>query len=125
MDMIARSMTYPEDAARSRDLYARARKSLPGGNTRTTVYMKPFPIYAARGEGCRVWDVDGVARISRLDADHEGRHLRHATIAPINSPLATRGDGDAVQPFGFWQLSRFRWRRARLSRRRPAEATKR
>ena len=21
--------------------------------------MKPYPIYAARGEGCRVWDVDG------------------------------------------------------------------
>ena len=67
MDMIARSMTYPEDAAQSRDLYARARKSLPGGNTRTTVYMKPFPIYAARGEGCRVWDVDGVARIDCIN----------------------------------------------------------
>jgi len=23
------------------------------------VFMKPYPIYAARGEGCRVWDVDG------------------------------------------------------------------
>lgn len=32
---------------------------MPGGNTRTTVYIDPFPIYAERGEGCRVWDVDG------------------------------------------------------------------
>src|SRR5947209_6411273 len=40
-------------------MYDRALASLPGGNTRTTVFMKPYPIYAARGEGCRVWDVDG------------------------------------------------------------------
>jgi glutamate-1-semialdehyde 2,1-aminomutase len=32
---------------------------MPGGNTRTTVFMRPFPIYVARGEGCRVFDVDG------------------------------------------------------------------
>jgi glutamate-1-semialdehyde 2,1-aminomutase len=40
-------------------MYDRALASLPGGNTRTTVFMKPYPIYAARGEGCRVWDLDG------------------------------------------------------------------
>lgn len=32
---------------------------LPGGNTRTTVFVEPFPVYLQRGEGCRVWDVDG------------------------------------------------------------------
>ncbi|MEK9285153.1 MULTISPECIES: aspartate aminotransferase family protein [unclassified Bradyrhizobium] len=32
---------------------------MPGGNTRSTLYMKPFPVYAARGKGCRIWDVDG------------------------------------------------------------------
>jgi glutamate-1-semialdehyde 2,1-aminomutase len=40
-------------------MHDRALASLPGGNTRTTVFMQPYPIYAARGEGCRVWDVDG------------------------------------------------------------------
>lgn len=50
---------YPEKHQQSRDLYQRALQRLPGGNTRTTVYMKPFPIYAARGAGCRVWDLDG------------------------------------------------------------------
>jgi glutamate-1-semialdehyde 2,1-aminomutase len=50
---------YPDSVPASRELYARARKVMPGGNTRTTVYIDPFPIYAARGEGCRVWDVDG------------------------------------------------------------------
>ncbi len=32
---------------------------MPGGNTRTTVYFDPFPIYADRALGCRMWDVDG------------------------------------------------------------------
>jgi glutamate-1-semialdehyde 2,1-aminomutase len=50
---------YPDFKSRSKALYDRALASLPGGNTRTTVFMKPYPIYAARGEGCRVWDDDG------------------------------------------------------------------
>ena len=45
---------YPDPNSRSQKMYDRALASLPGGNTRTTVFMKPYPIYAARGEGCRV-----------------------------------------------------------------------
>src|SRR5277367_1552232 len=37
----------------------------------------------------------------RRRAGGMSRHLRHATTAPINSPPATRGDGDAVQLSGF------------------------
>lgn len=44
---------------KSGEMFERARKVMPGGNTRTTVFIDPFPIYAQRGEGCRVWDVDG------------------------------------------------------------------
>ena len=50
---------YPDSNSSSQKMYDRALSSLPGGNTRTTVYMKPYPIYVARGEGCRVWDLDG------------------------------------------------------------------
>ena len=50
---------YPDPNSSSQKMYDRALSSLPGGNTRTTVFMKPYPIYAARGEGCRVWDLDG------------------------------------------------------------------
>lgn len=32
---------------------------MPGGNTRTLLYYTPFPIAFARGEGARLWDVDG------------------------------------------------------------------
>ena len=47
----------------SRALWERALGSLPGGNTRTTIFHDPYPVYLARGEGCRVTDVDGVERI--------------------------------------------------------------
>ncbi|MDD9927687.1 MAG: aspartate aminotransferase family protein [Rhodospirillaceae bacterium] len=45
--------------ARSAALHERARASMPGGNTRTTVWRAPHPIYAASGKGCRIIDVDG------------------------------------------------------------------
>jgi len=45
--------------ARSAALHERARDTMPGGNTRTTVWRAPHPIYAASGKGCRIMDVDG------------------------------------------------------------------
>lgn len=58
---------FPDATSKSSRLHARARAVLPGGNTRTTVYMRPYPIYAARGQGCRVWDVDGISRIDCIN----------------------------------------------------------
>ena len=54
---------YEPLTAASRALWERALGSLPGGNTRTTIFHDPYPVYIVRGEGCRVWDVDGVERI--------------------------------------------------------------
>jgi glutamate-1-semialdehyde 2,1-aminomutase len=54
---------YQGSSSASRALWERALESLPGGNSRTTIFHDPYPIYAARGEGCRVIDVDGVERI--------------------------------------------------------------
>jgi len=51
----------------SKEIYDVALNYLPGGNTRTTVYMKPHPIYASHGDGCRVWDVDGNAYIDCIN----------------------------------------------------------
>ena len=49
--------------SRSQSLYDRAQRVLPGGVSRNTVLRRPHPLYADRGEGCRVWDVEGVERI--------------------------------------------------------------
>jgi glutamate-1-semialdehyde 2,1-aminomutase len=78
---------YPEQQPRSRQLYDRAVNSLPGGNTRTTVFMKPFPIYAAHGEGCRVWDVDGNVYI---DCINNFTSLIHGHAYPSLIEAATR-----------------------------------
>jgi glutamate-1-semialdehyde 2,1-aminomutase len=56
-------MIYPDPTSRSAQLYERAKKVMPAGNSRLTVAMSPYPIYIERGEGYRVWDVDGVERI--------------------------------------------------------------
>jgi glutamate-1-semialdehyde 2,1-aminomutase len=56
-------LMYESQTAVSQELWERALGSLPGGNTRTTVFHDPYPVYVARGEGCRVWDADGVERI--------------------------------------------------------------
>jgi glutamate-1-semialdehyde 2,1-aminomutase len=44
-------------------LYERAKKVLPGGVSRNTVLRQPHPLYAQRGVGCRVTDIEGVERI--------------------------------------------------------------
>lgn len=60
-------MLYPDPDSRSKAMFERAKASLPGGNTRSTVYMKPYQIYASHGEGCRVVDLDGTARIDCIN----------------------------------------------------------
>src|ERR1700742_121254 len=52
---MARSLT----TTTSDELYERALESLPGGNSRTTVFVPPHPPYAVRGEGCLLFDADG------------------------------------------------------------------
>ncbi len=32
--------------------------AMPGGNTRASIHVDPFPLTMARGEGARLWDVD-------------------------------------------------------------------
>jgi glutamate-1-semialdehyde 2,1-aminomutase len=79
-------MMYPDPNSRSQQMYDRAVASLPGGNTRTTVFMKPYPIYAARGEGCRVYDLDGNAFI---DCINNFTSLIHGHAHPVLIKAAT------------------------------------
>jgi len=58
---------YAEHTVRSRSLWERALGVLPGGNTRTTVFQEPYPLYLERGHGSRVVDVDGVERIDFIN----------------------------------------------------------
>src|SRR5258708_37413485 len=50
---------YRAATAKSVELGKRAERVMPGGDTRTTTYYRPYPLTLARGEGSFVWDVDG------------------------------------------------------------------
>ena len=63
----------------SDEIYSRAAQVLPGGNTRTTIFLRPYPPYATRGEGAWIWDVDGVRR---LDLNNNYTSLIHGHCHP-------------------------------------------
>jgi glutamate-1-semialdehyde 2,1-aminomutase len=51
--------TLNERTAKSREMYERARAALAGGVASSYQLRDPWPIYLERGEGARVWDIDG------------------------------------------------------------------
>ncbi len=48
---------------KSAALYERALKIMPGGCSRNTILRKPHPIYATKGHGCFVTDIEGKTRV--------------------------------------------------------------
>jgi len=54
---------FLDPSSRSSQLYQKAKKYMPGGNSRITVFFSPHPFYAVRGQGCIITDADGVERI--------------------------------------------------------------
>ena len=71
---------FPDPESRSAALHQRARAVLPGGNSRHSVFFPPYPLYAARGRGSRIWDVDGV---ERLDCVNNYSALIHGHCHPV------------------------------------------
>jgi len=49
--------------SKSERLFEKALKVLPGGVSRNTIFRKPHPFYAEKGQGCYVTDLEGVTRI--------------------------------------------------------------
>ena len=54
---------YLEMTPGSRAIFEAGKRYLPGGDTRSSVYWEPYPTVLERGQGFRLWDVDGVERI--------------------------------------------------------------
>lgn len=50
---------YLERNPRSHEIYKKATESLPGGGTRTTLVVDPFPLMIEKGSGSTITDVDG------------------------------------------------------------------
>jgi glutamate-1-semialdehyde 2,1-aminomutase len=77
--MSSAGTTYPDDNSRSAALYQRARQVLPGGTTRATVALSPYPVYAHAGSGYTLTDADGV---SRIDFFNNATSLVHGHAHP-------------------------------------------
>ena len=78
-------------------MHERAVRAMPGGTTRTTTYFGPYPLYIERGQGCLVWDVDGVERLDAL-GNYTAMILGHAhpKIVDAIRRQAERGTGYAA-----------------------------
>src|SRR4030095_11023569 len=85
---LARTAQWAEPGSKSAQLFARAQGVLPGGNSRTTVYMAPYPPYAAAGEGCWITDVEGDRR---LDCLNNYTALLHGDAHRTSVEAAPRG----------------------------------
>jgi glutamate-1-semialdehyde 2,1-aminomutase len=95
--MVDPEETYRRQTPGSRALHQRAVAVMPGGTTRTTTYFEPYPLYIARGEGCRVWDVDGTERLDML-GNYTAMILGHAHPKVVEAvrKQAARGTGFAA-----------------------------
>ncbi len=75
--------------SRSAQLYRRACRVLPGGVSRNTILRSPHPLYAERGAGCRVTDIDGIERIDFANnmASLIHGHAHPAIVAAVSEQL--------------------------------------
>jgi glutamate-1-semialdehyde 2,1-aminomutase len=78
----------------SDELYAAALGALPGGNTRTTLFVAPHPPYARRGQGYRLEDEDG-HRVIDLQNNYTSLIHGHAHAAVTAAAIAALQDGSA------------------------------
>ena len=83
----------PESRAR----FEAALRVMPGGNTRTVLFFDPFPLCIARGEGARLWDVDGHEYVDFLGEftagifGHSNRLIRAAIDAALDDGINLSG----------------------------------
>ncbi|HCL28516.1 MAG TPA: aspartate aminotransferase family protein [Candidatus Latescibacteria bacterium] len=82
---------YRQQNRRSQQLFTRAQESMPGGNTRTGVYVDPFPVYWQSGAGVHVTDVDGNERLDFVN-NATALILGHAHPAIIDT-IRSRATG--------------------------------
>lgn len=84
----------PVEAPVAQTLYERALRSLPGGNSRSTLFVAPHPPYAARGEGCEIVDVDG-HRVIDLQNNYTALVHGHAFAPVAQAAVAALEGGSA------------------------------
>lgn len=83
---------YTTRNPRSHQLAERAKRSLPGGNTRTGVWLDPFPPYIERAQGVHLFDVDG-HRLLDFAFNNSSMILGHAHPSVVEAIQQTAAHG--------------------------------
>ncbi|MBA3615152.1 MAG: aspartate aminotransferase family protein [Rubrobacteraceae bacterium] len=81
---------------KSREIFERLERSIPGGNTRSLAYFPPYPLVISSGSGCRIWDADGNEFIDLLNNYTASVH-GHALPA-INEAMSNQAALGTVFP---------------------------
>jgi len=50
---------YSKGTKKSKEILEKARRYMPGGDTRTSIWFEPYPFWIEKAQGCRFSDVDG------------------------------------------------------------------
>jgi glutamate-1-semialdehyde 2,1-aminomutase len=93
--------------------YEEACAALPGGNTRSAIYVEPFPLTMAKGEGAHLWDLDGheyVDFLSEFTAGifgHSHPVIRRAVDDALDSGWNLGAQGAAEARFAAAICARF------------------
>jgi glutamate-1-semialdehyde 2,1-aminomutase len=96
-DSAAELAEYTRQNPTSLSRFAQAKAVIPGGNTRLTAYFAPYPFYAVKGEGSRIYDLDGNVRLDYYNNATSliFGHAYPPVVAAI-SDQATKGTAFAV-----------------------------
>jgi len=87
--------------------------AMPGGNTRASIHVDPFPLTMARGEGARLWDLDGheyVDFLSEFTAGiygHSHPLIRRAIETALDGGLSFGAQNAAEARFAAAVCARF------------------
>ena len=115
---IAAALAEAQDLYRARNpkslaQYEEACAALPGGNTRSAIFVEPFPLTMVRGHGSRLWDLDGheyVDFLSEFTAGiygHSHPAIRQAIAAALEGGLNFGAHNEAEARFAAAICARF------------------
>jgi glutamate-1-semialdehyde 2,1-aminomutase len=88
-------------------------ESMPGGNTRASIHVDPFPLTMTRGSGARLWDVDGHEYVDFLSEFTAGLYghshplIRRAIVAALEGGLNFGAQSAAEAQFAAAICARF------------------
>ena len=107
------SGAFAKSNPKSEAAHLEALSVMPGGNTRSVLFYSPFPLTIARGEGKRLWDVDGhaytdfLAEYTTAMYGHSHPVIRAAVVEALDNGLNLTGHNTLEVPLARLLQERF------------------